>query len=122
MLGEVVAKLHYVVVLFQHFSYLHLYGGTQLLPLKHTKACGGQDLIISFIISLLFIAEKTKTMVLLFHYLKLSAGLLRLIQAVVCVAWHFLQLHAAWDKPSTTLGCVKPLYLKECEDSVISSL
>lgn len=51
-------------------------------------------------------------MVLLFHYLKLSAGLLRLIQAVVCVAWHFLQLHAAWHKLSTTLGCVKPLYLR----------
>lgn len=37
LLGEVVAELHYGVVLFQHFSDLHLYGSTELLPLEHTN-------------------------------------------------------------------------------------
>lgn len=36
LLGKMVAKLHDAVVLFQHFSNLHLYSSTQLLPLKET--------------------------------------------------------------------------------------
>ncbi len=36
LMGKVVAKLHYAVVLFQHFGDLHLNCGTELLPLKHT--------------------------------------------------------------------------------------
>lgn len=37
LLGEVVAKFHYALVLFQHFSDLHLYGGTQLLSLQYAQ-------------------------------------------------------------------------------------
>lgn len=36
LMGKVVAKLHYAVVLLQHFGYLHLNCGAELLPLKHT--------------------------------------------------------------------------------------
>lgn len=50
LLGEVVAKLHYAVVLFQHFSYLHLYGSTQLLPLKHTQIYTGQESQLHFVL------------------------------------------------------------------------
>lgn len=37
LLGEVVAKFHYALVLFQHFSNLHFYGSTQLLSLQYAQ-------------------------------------------------------------------------------------
>lgn len=51
LLGEVVAELHDAVVLFQHFSDLHLNTGSQLLSLEHrwTKRMDEAVKVSSFI-------------------------------------------------------------------------
>lgn len=43
LLGEVVAELHDALVLFQHFSDLHLNTGSQLLSLEHTDGRSGRQ-------------------------------------------------------------------------------